>query len=495
MKLSRANLAQSAVLPPDLQVLSWPGLSQRPPAQGIPASAAGLFFCAMDALFAGLTGVALQHAISAGVAGATIVPYMLVSAIAIGLVELPSRDIDPDMLLARLSRPTVRNLGYVLAMAAAFAICIGITAVDQQNSIPRLSFIAVHLGVLLGVLNAFRWAVLAWVRPERIIRPLRLAVIGTEGAQERAFARLQAASRPLHYVVATCNPSGSAGSFQGRLQRNQLIRMIRHNAVDRVLIDPLGLKSNDLEAVTEDLLETPAELWLSTDGPSGVSNLRREQKKEPTADMVFLRRGPLSGWRRSAKRAEDLLVAGLALVLVAPLMLLIAFVIRADSPGPALFRQERYGWNNRRISVLKFRTMRHEGADVAGARQASRDDQRVTRVGRVLRRYSLDELPQLFNVLWGSMSVVGPRPHALETKAGGVLFERAVPHYAARHNVKPGITGLAQVKGWRGPTETIRHLERRTWHDLEYVEKWSLWLDIAIMARTVPSLLRRQNAF
>jgi len=178
------------------------------------------------------------------------------------------------------------------------------------------------------------------------------------------------------------------------------------------------------------------------------------------------------------------------LCLAAPLMLLVALAIRLDSPGPVLFVQPRLGFNNRVIRVRKFRTMHGMATDERGCRQAVRGDPRVTRVGRWLRRTSLDELPQLLNVAGGSMSLVGPRPHALGTAAGGLPFEAAATDYGSRHRVKPGITGWAQVRGWRGETDTVDKLRRRVEHDLHYIAHWSLWFDLRILALTFTAVLR-----
>jgi Undecaprenyl-phosphate glucose phosphotransferase len=199
---------------------------------------------------------------------------------------------------------------------------------------------------------------------------------------------------------------------------------------------------------------------------------------------------PIAGLGAAAKRTEDLLIGVPLLCLAAPLMLLVALAIRLDSPGPVLFVQPRLGFNNRIIRVRKFRTMQGRAADEDGCRQAVRGDPRVTRVGRFLRRTSLDELPQLLNVVRGSMSLVGPRPHALGTAAAGLPFEVAAADYEARHRVKPGITGWAQVRGWRGETDTVEKLRCRVEHDLHYIAHWSLWFDLRILALTVGAVFR-----
>lgn len=204
---------------------------------------------------------------------------------------------------------------------------------------------------------------------------------------------------------------------------------------------------------------------------------------------------PISGWHGTAKRLADIVIALVLLAVFALPMLLTAMAIRLDSPGPILFHQRRIGFANIGFDMLKFRTMRHHAPEPGSLRQTTRHDPRITRVGAVLRRTSLDELPQLFNVLQGDMSIVGPRPHAPGTCAGGRPFEMVTPRYPARHCVRPGLTGLAQVRGWRGETETEEKLLRRVEADLEYIETWSLGLDFVILARTAISVLAMRNAY
>ena len=207
---------------------------------------------------------------------------------------------------------------------------------------------------------------------------------------------------------------------------------------------------------------------------------------------------PPSGLGRLAaalKRGEDLFGALLALALFALPMVMVALAIRIDSPGPALFRQRRTGLGNRDFAMLKFRTMHVAACDPRGGAQTSPGDPRLTRLGSFLRRTSLDELPQLLNVLGGQMALVGPRPHAPDTRAGGRLFHEVMEDYPARHVVKPGITGLAQVRGLRGPTRTEDALIRRVEADFEYIARCSLALDAAILLRTAICVLRMKNAY
>ena len=203
--------------------------------------------------------------------------------------------------------------------------------------------------------------------------------------------------------------------------------------------------------------------------------------------------GPLSLRRAMAKRAFDLACCIPALILLLPALGIIALAIKLDSPGPILFRQRRVGRGNKFFHILKFRSMRVEQTDATGAKSASRDDDRITRVGYVLRRTSIDELPQLFNVLLGHMSIVGPRPHALGSLAGEQLFWDVDERYWHRHTLKPGITGLAQVRGYRGATVHTEDLTNRLQADLEYIANWSFWRDLAIVFMTLRVIVHRNT--
>lgn len=192
--------------------------------------------------------------------------------------------------------------------------------------------------------------------------------------------------------------------------------------------------------------------------------------------------------RAFAKRLQDLVVGAVALIVATPLMAAVALAVRLGSPGPILFSQKRHGFNNEVITVWKFRSMRAETADATAQRQVSAGDDRITRVGRFIRRTSLDELPQLWNVLRGEMSLVGPRPHAIGMRSGGQESARLVAEYAWRHRMKPGITGWAQVNGSRGPVDTAEQVRRRVALDIEYIERQSLWFDFYILMMTLPCL-------
>jgi polysaccharide biosynthesis protein PslA len=195
------------------------------------------------------------------------------------------------------------------------------------------------------------------------------------------------------------------------------------------------------------------------------------------------------------KELIDRGLALLAIILLSPLLLLVAVIIKLESRGPVIFRQSRFGFNNNEISVLKFRSMYTDRQDVSGAERTQKHDPRVTPFGRLIRRTSIDELPQLFNVLQGNMSLVGPRPHATQMRVGDKYYFDAVRGYAARHRVKPGITGLAQVRGLRGEIATNERARKRVEYDIYYIENWSPLLDIRIMIETVFKLVWDKNAY
>ena len=242
-----------------------------------------------------------------------------------------------------------------------------------------------------------------------------------------------------------------------------------------VAIDPSAAAR--VREIMDRLAVLPNSITLLFDDTSAS---RRAAAIDQLADAPLASLHPATDTARKAfaKRLQDIFIGVPALILMAPLMLMIALLIRLDSPGPVFFRQRRHGFNNEEIVVWKFRSMRHEAADASAERQVAADDDRVTRVGRILRMTSLDELPQLFNVMSGEMSLVGPRPHAIGMKTGEIESERLVAEYAHRHRIKPGMTGWAAIKGSRGPLHDSRGGPRRVALDVDYIERQSFWLDL-----------------
>ena len=211
-------------------------------------------------------------------------------------------------------------------------------------------------------------------------------------------------------------------------------------------------------------------------------------------DTIVISRGPLNLVHRLQKRVMDVIVASIVVLFLAPLLIVAALAIKFDSPGPIMFRQIRVGQGNRQFRIYKFRSMFADSGDLRGDRSAAREDDRITRVGRFIRKTSIDELPQLLNVLRGDMSLVGPRPHALGSLAGNDLFWQASKQYWLRHALKPGITGLAQIRGFRGATQNVDDLEQRVRCDLEYLTNWSIGLDLMILLKTLRVVVHK-NAY
>jgi exopolysaccharide biosynthesis polyprenyl glycosylphosphotransferase len=244
-----------------------------------------------------------------------------------------------------------------------------------------------------------------------------------------------------------------------------------------------------INALVDQLSVLPVEVRLAPD----LMATQLGRGGEPVVPSLLCA-PPISGVWALVKGVSDYLLAGSALVVAAVPMLMVALAVKLDSPGPVLFRQRRTGFNDQPFDVFKFRTMYADATDHEAARQVLAGDPRVTPIGAILRRTSLDELPQLFNVLRGEMSFVGPRPHAPGTRAGNRRFDEVVANYAARHRVKPGLTGLAQVRGFRGPTPSEEQILLRVESDLEYIARWSLWLDFVIILRTLLVVVRMRNA-
>lgn len=284
-------------------------------------------------------------------------------------------------------------------------------------------------------------------------------------------------------------PIGFGPACRRRLTA-RVIAYIRNCQPDQIVVEADPERWHELRALVADLRVLPLPIMFV---PVGTTSelLRHPTRSLGSAVCVELQRGPLTPLECAAKRSIDIIGAGLALAISAPLLAVAAVAIKLDSPGPVFFLQQRCGFNGRTFLIRKFRTM-HVLEDGSLIVQAAPVDRRVTRVGKWLRRTSFDELPQLLNVLEGSMSLVGPRPHAL---AHDGQFDKLVRNYAFRRRVRPGLTGWAQVHGCRGATPTASTIEARVQYDLWYIDNWSLRLDLAILLRTPMEVLRGRNAY
>jgi putative colanic acid biosynthesis UDP-glucose lipid carrier transferase len=289
-------------------------------------------------------------------------------------------------------------------------------------------------------------------------------------------------------VERTAELLGELGPRVGDIE--QLIHRARRGNIDIVYITfPMRAEERIRELLAK-LADTTVSVYIVPDFfVFELLHARWTNVNGLPAVSVF--ENPLYGVDGLLKRTADLLIGSMLLAAAAVPMLAIGWLIKRSSPGPVFFRQRRYGLDGREILVWKFRTMTCcDNGDVV--RQATRDDERVTRVGRFLRRTSLDELPQLFNVLEGSMSLVGPRPHA---NAHNERYRGMIEGYMLRHKVKPGITGLAQISGYRGETETLEKMEKRVACDHQYIREWSFWMDVKILAKTLRVVLTQRNAY
>ncbi|MBI3091898.1 MAG: undecaprenyl-phosphate glucose phosphotransferase [Candidatus Tectomicrobia bacterium] len=380
-----------------------------------------------------------------------------------------------------------RQIG--LGMLALLAV----TFLDRRYSYSRVAF--AFFGVLcLGGMSLYRLAFRAVLREmRRRGMNLRYVVIVGAGKLGREIARRLNAHPELGFKIVgfftrrlekvktfvdTIEVLGTyeeVGSFLKRFQIDQVILALPLEAYERI------------EGVLRSIGDAPVDIRVAPDLLQ-YRTMRGSVEEFEGIPFVNLQETPLVGWSRLLKRLADLLVAGLGLLLLAPLFGVIAIAIKLSSPGRVIYRQERMGLDGTTFTMLKFRSMRERAEEATGAVWATPDDQRRTRVGAWLRRFSLDELPQLMNVLRGEMSIVGPRP---ERPVFVEKFRQLVPQYMLRHKVKSGMTGWAQINGWRGNTS----LERRITYDLYYIEHWSLWFDLRIIAMTVWRCLAARDAY
>lgn len=273
-----------------------------------------------------------------------------------------------------------------------------------------------------------------------------------------------------------------------------LVAFARQTRIDLLIIALPLTAENRLLQILQKLWILPVDIRLAAH-TQRLAFLPRTYSFLGNVPVIDIGDKPIDGRDLVIKWVFDKSVALLALVIFSPIMALVALAIKLNSKGPALFRQQRYGFNNELIEVIKFRSMYIDQADSKADRLVTKDDPRVTTVGRFIRRTSLDELPQLINVLRGDLSIVGPRPHALQAKAANRLYEQVVDGYFARHKVKPGITGWAQVKGWRGETDTTEKIQKRVECDLYYIENWSAFLDAYILFCTPFAVLNTDHAY
>ncbi|HUN51431.1 MAG TPA: undecaprenyl-phosphate glucose phosphotransferase [Candidatus Sulfotelmatobacter sp.] len=384
------------------------------------------------------------------------------------------------------------------AWAAVWLVLIAIafftkTSVEFSRIWAGLWFGMCAAGFLVARI-ALKYRLAAWRQQGKLTR--NIVLIGAGDVCRRLVAYLQE-TRPTGVNLL--------GVFEDRQSRvpneigglpllgntADLLAYARQHPVDQIIVTLPWRAEARMSDLLAQLRTVAVDVRLCPDG-IGFELLNRSVSHLAGLPMLNVFDRPLSGWNYLIKGIEDRILASLMLILFLPLFGIIALAIRLDSPGPILFRQKRYGFNNNVINILKFRTMQHEPAAGPDVVQAKRNDPRVTRVGALLRRTSFDELPQLLNVLRGEMSLVGPRPHAV---SHNVQFAAMVHEYFGRHRVKPGITGWAQVHGLRGEIDNPEKIRMRVQYDLYYIDNWSLLFDLSILLRTLFVGLVHENAY
>jgi Undecaprenyl-phosphate glucose phosphotransferase len=338
-----------------------------------------------------------------------------------------------------------------------------------------------------------------WTREGRLIR--RTVIVGGGAAGESLVESLEVQKDSDLQICGFFDDRADDRSHNKLIgvpklgNVDDLVEFARRTRLDLLLVSlPITAEERVLQMVRK-LWVLPVDLRLA----AHMSRLRFRPRaysyigNVPVLD-VFDR--PLADWDVVLKAIFDRVIGILMLIAFAPVLALVALAVKLDSRGPVFFKQKRYGFNNELIEVYKFRSMYTDMTDAAATKLVIKDDPRVTRVGRFIRKTSLDELPQLINVaIKGNLSLVGPRPHALQAKAANRLYDQVVDGYFARHRVKPGITGWAQINGWRGETDTPEKIQRRVEHDLYYIENWSVLFDLYILAKTPFALLKSENAY
>ena len=400
-------------------------------------------------------------------------------------------------------RPVSQIARLISAWSIVFLIVTAISFFARIGMVYSRVWVASFYGfgmlALVGARLVLYRRMKTWTREGRLTR--RTAIVGGGEAGEQLIQALRAQTDSDVSVVGVFDDRGSDRSpnFCAGLPKlgtvDDMVEFARRTRVDLVLFSlPISAESRILQMLKK-LWVLPVDIRLSAH-----SNKLRFRPRTysyvggvPTIDVADR---PIADWDFVMKWLFDRLVGGLALLAAAPAMLLIAIAIKLDSRGPVLFKQKRYGFNNDLIEVYKFRSMYVDQSDATASRLVTRGDPRVTRVGRFIRKASLDELPQLFNVVFkGNLSLVGPRPHAVNAKAAAKLYDDAVDGYFARHRVKPGVTGWAQINGWRGETDTQEKIQKRVEFDLYYIENWSLLFDLYIVLMTPFALLKTENAY
>jgi Undecaprenyl-phosphate glucose phosphotransferase len=453
-------------------------------------------------LLTGVVALALQPASGWPPGGLPVTAGVLVLALMMRALEPGPRQ--PQALLQRgLPKQIVDGAVHALT-AFAFALLV-VVAVGQPSAAERASLIqyfCLWVVIAIGGIAAVRLMLAHLLRRWRAAGRLKqlVAIYGTGDLAERLVERLAASCPETVEIVGVFDDRAVrriAGPGLRELPHGttaELVELSRKYEIDRIVVALPHSAEQRLLEILRKLHKMPVEISLAPD-MVGFNLAAKGHEDFGGLPLLDVYGRPLSFGQSLMKTAFDRVAAGLGIVALSPLLLIVAAAIKLDSRGPVVFRQNRYGFGDRVIGVYKFRTMKDEAADANGEKQTAVNDPRITRIGGFLRRSSIDELPQLFNVLRGELSLVGPRPHAVSMRVRQRRNEDIVPDYALRHHVKPGITGWAQVNGYHGPVETERALHERVAYDLDYINNWSLWFDIRILLRTLLIAFGQRHAY
>jgi Undecaprenyl-phosphate glucose phosphotransferase len=381
----------------------------------------------------------------------------------------------------------------------AFALQFFFRLEGQYSRVWTASWYFIGLASVFALRFIVAAKVREWTREGRLIR--RTVIVGGAAPGEALIHALEAqtdSDLDIRGVFDDRGDERSAPMIAGKPKLgtvDDLVEFARKTRIDLLLVSlPISAEQRVLQMLRK-LWVLPVDIRLA----AHMSKLRfrpRAYSYIGNVPVLDVYDKPIADWNVVLKWLFDRIVGWSMLIAFSPVMLLVALAVKLDSKGPVFFKQRRYGFNNELIEVFKFRSMYAEQSDATAAKLVTKGDPRVTRVGRFIRKTSLDELPQLINVaLKGNLSLVGPRPHAVHAKAQNQLYDEVVDGYFARHRVKPGITGWAQVNGWRGETDTPEKIQRRVEHDLYYIENWSVFFDLYILLKTPVSLLKTENAY
>ena len=479
-------------------LLSWISVFYQPDRKGVSRPKLLFTVAIADMIVVLLAGLGANHLAGNPMLSGGLLTGWLIAQTVVVVVMLR---IQHAYTIAALRRLRFQVAVCISSMIIGLAVLIGLAHLFRTEVLaPNISINWIVLGVTgLALVRYIANRSIEWLASTGLL-VRRTVIVGGGAGTAELIERLDAAGDSHVRILGIFDDRADGrtqieysghpliGSFE------QLSTFCRQHGVELLIVALPIAAEHRLLQVLHRLFELPVDIRISALN----SRLPLSSRLYATiggVPMLPVLDKPLNDWDRAMKNIEDRVLGAVLFLGLLPVMAIAALAVRLNSRGPIFFKQRRYGFDNELIEVYKFRSMYVDQADANASKLVTRDDPRVTRVGRFLRRTSLDELPQLLNVLKGEMSLVGPRPHATQAKAAGDLYEHVVLGYFARHRVKPGVTGWAQINGWRGETDTSAKLKGRIDHDLHYIDHWSVGFDLYIIAMTPIALIGGKNAY